>query len=318
MTDPRDDGDFLVSLTGVPEIHHTSQRLESNHRVACALVLPLHGSLPAEDQDRVFRPSDRRKIILSTNIAETSLTIDGVTTVIDCGLARSSFRLGARDRPLGVVPDQSCLRRSTCRPSGSTGPGRRSALGPIAISAISRVRATRNRSSRFVRHRAFLVAWGVADPGRFGWYDPPARIALSPPNALLRSGTGKRPTANHSNWQADARTALSSPACAVVDRRQQLVDFESVRRSPPCSQNGTSNLVTAPSNSLSSASDFLRCRLLPMSSTVSTCWTRPRPPLRPALRSRGIDPAAARQVALLRDDLLRRARCDSTGVASAP
>ena len=89
---------------------------------AGALVLPLHGSLPAEDQDRALKPSDRRKVILSTNVAETSLTIDGVTTVIDTGLARI-VRYDARTghRPLGAWPDQSAPRRPTRRPSGSNG-----------------------------------------------------------------------------------------------------------------------------------------------------------------------------------------------------
>jgi len=52
------------------------------------LVLPLHGSLPAEQQTLALRPANRRKVVLATNIAETSLTIDGVRTVVDGGFAR--------------------------------------------------------------------------------------------------------------------------------------------------------------------------------------------------------------------------------------
>ena len=85
------DGDVLVFLPGAPEIHRVatllSERLPSN----CD-VLPLHGSLDVGDQDRAIRPAvaGRRKIVLATSIAETSLTIEGVRVVVDCGLTRRS------------------------------------------------------------------------------------------------------------------------------------------------------------------------------------------------------------------------------------
>ncbi len=89
------------------------------------LVLPLHGSLPSEDQDRALRPSDRRKVILATNIAETSLTIDGVTTVVDSGLARVAGYDPARglDRlELGRISRASADQRAGR--AGRTAPGR--------------------------------------------------------------------------------------------------------------------------------------------------------------------------------------------------
>ncbi|HVS34326.1 MAG TPA: helicase-related protein, partial [Gemmataceae bacterium] len=83
-----DGGDILVFFPGAEEIRRSARRLELLAAREDLLVLPLHGSLPAEEQTRALRPADRRKIILATNIAETSLTIDGVDTVIDGGLAR--------------------------------------------------------------------------------------------------------------------------------------------------------------------------------------------------------------------------------------
>ena len=77
-------GDVLCFLPGEGEIRKTQARLAESQ----IDVLPLYGSLPKEEQDRVFRPAAGRKVILATSIAETSLTIDGVTTVIDSGLMR--------------------------------------------------------------------------------------------------------------------------------------------------------------------------------------------------------------------------------------
>ncbi len=82
----RTDGDILVFMPGAYEIQRTIR--EISHRVRDCAVLPLHGELPAADQDKAVARTSQRKIIVSTNVAETSLTIDGVTLVIDSGLAR--------------------------------------------------------------------------------------------------------------------------------------------------------------------------------------------------------------------------------------
>lgn len=84
-------GDVLVFLPGESEIRRCQTELAELAAERSLLILPLHGDLPFEDQARAVQghsPDGRRKVILSTNVAETSLTIDGVTTVIDSGLAR--------------------------------------------------------------------------------------------------------------------------------------------------------------------------------------------------------------------------------------
>ena len=78
-------GDVLVFLPGVGEIQRASEALTGERELA---VLPLYGDLPAERQDEVLRPLSRRKVVLATNVAETSITIDGVTAVVDSGLVR--------------------------------------------------------------------------------------------------------------------------------------------------------------------------------------------------------------------------------------
>jgi ATP-dependent helicase HrpB len=82
------DGHILVFLPGAAEIRAASQACDSMARAAGAIITPLHGDLPPEEQDRAVAPSKQRKIILSTNVAESSVTVEGVCAVVDSGLAR--------------------------------------------------------------------------------------------------------------------------------------------------------------------------------------------------------------------------------------
>jgi len=82
------DGDVLVFLPGQAEIRRAAAACAEIAARQDLLVLPLHGELPPAEQDRAVRKADKRKVILSTNVAETSVTIDGVVAVIDAGLAR--------------------------------------------------------------------------------------------------------------------------------------------------------------------------------------------------------------------------------------
>ena len=81
-------GDVLVFLPGMAEIRRSAAACAAPAERSGADLLPLHGDLPPEEQDRAVRPGPRRKVILSTNVAETSVTIEGVTAVVDSGLAR--------------------------------------------------------------------------------------------------------------------------------------------------------------------------------------------------------------------------------------
>ncbi|MEP6168952.1 MAG: ATP-dependent helicase C-terminal domain-containing protein, partial [Rhodopirellula bahusiensis] len=81
-------GHVLVFLPGVGEIHRVQSELERADLAGDARVVVLHGSLSPKQQDEAIRPSEFRKIVLSTNIAETSVTVDGVTAVVDSGMAK--------------------------------------------------------------------------------------------------------------------------------------------------------------------------------------------------------------------------------------
>ena len=82
------DGDVLVFMPGAYEISRTVDAIRHSRAGSEFLVLPLHGELPVADQDAAVAQYDHRKVVVATNVAETSLTIDGITIVIDSGLAR--------------------------------------------------------------------------------------------------------------------------------------------------------------------------------------------------------------------------------------
>src|SRR6185436_16042586 len=83
---------------GMQEIRQTARELESIAAERDLAVLPLHGDLPPAEQDAALSPQDRRKIVLASNLAETSITVEGVTGVVDTGLAREM----AFDRAVGL------------------------------------------------------------------------------------------------------------------------------------------------------------------------------------------------------------------------
>jgi len=97
-------GDILIFMPTEADIRETCETLEGR-RYKGAVVLPLYARLPAADQSRVFKPAAGRKIIVATNVAETSITIPGIKYVIDTGLARiSNYIPGSRTTALPVAP----------------------------------------------------------------------------------------------------------------------------------------------------------------------------------------------------------------------
>ncbi len=117
-------GHVLVFLPGAAEIRNALRTCEPLARQAFAKVLPLHGSLSAEEQDAAIAPSEFRKIICSTNVAESSITIDGVEAVVDSGLARMvnhSHWSGISRLELSKISQSSAIQRAGR--AGRTRPG---------------------------------------------------------------------------------------------------------------------------------------------------------------------------------------------------
>jgi ATP-dependent helicase HrpB len=180
-------GDVLVFLPGADEIRRVIGRLESLAVRLDLALLPLHGSLPPEEQILALRPSTRRKIILSTNIAETSLTIDGVRWVVDSGLARiPAFdpRRGLDRLELKRISKASAIQRAGR--AGRTAPGRclrlwsakeQAALDDFELPEIKRV--------DLCGAVLDLHAWGKPVAAEFGWFEAPPTDSLQSAERLL-------------------------------------------------------------------------------------------------------------------------------------
>jgi ATP-dependent helicase HrpB len=118
-------GDVLAFLPGAAEIRRAMRESQTVARQANLLVLPLHGDLSPAEQDRAIMPAQQRKVILATNVAESSVTVEGVTAVIDSGLARIatySQWTGLPTLHLGRVSKASATQRAGR--AGRTAPGR--------------------------------------------------------------------------------------------------------------------------------------------------------------------------------------------------
>jgi ATP-dependent helicase HrpB len=313
LIDPKASGHILVFLPGMAEIGRVRKRLEPAARDADALVLPLHGSLSAEDQDRALLPGNRRKVILSTNVAETSLTIDGVTTVVDTGLARTvryDAERGIDRWELARISRAAADQRAGR--AGRTGPGR-----CIRLWSEREQRGLADFEQPEI-HRIDLCgtvlalhAWGNAEPARFAWYDPPApeRLAASERLLFMLGGLAGAPPRITPMGQAMLALPIHPRLARLLEAARQddhvregaaiaaLLSERDIRARDGAGSPGAN---PARQSTASGQSDILdRLDMLAEAEAMR---------FGPSLRSRGIDPWAARQVAQLRDDLLRRDR----------
>jgi len=119
------EGDVLVFMPGGYEIMRTIGAVRNLRESGGVDILPLYGELPPEEQDRAVRPGPRRKVIVATNVAETSLTIPGVRAVVDAGLARIARfdALRGIDTLMVEAVSQASAEQRAGR-AGRTGPGR--------------------------------------------------------------------------------------------------------------------------------------------------------------------------------------------------
>ncbi|ADW68368.1 ATP-dependent helicase HrpB [Granulicella tundricola] len=125
LTKDESSGHILVFLPGAAEIRKAMRECETVARKAGMIVLQLHGDLTPAEQDRVVSPSAERKLILATNVAESSVTIDGVSAVIDSGLARvASYSPWTGLPTLAVSRVSKASARQRAGRAGRTGPGR--------------------------------------------------------------------------------------------------------------------------------------------------------------------------------------------------
>jgi ATP-dependent helicase HrpB len=173
-------GDGLVFMPGRNEIQRTIEALRSRLPSGAFEVMALHGGQSPEEQDRALNPSDRRKIVVATNVAETSLTIPGIRFVVDSGLARVHRFDPLRDlNALKLEPISQASARQRAGRAGRTAPG-------VCLRLWSE--ATQNRRAEFDApevHRIDLSeallglsVVGENDPLKFPWIDSPDSSAL--------------------------------------------------------------------------------------------------------------------------------------------
>ena len=184
------EGDVLVFLPGAGEIRRVQSLLESAQLGADVRILPLFGDLDAAAQDAAIAPSapGTRKIVLATNIAETSLTIEGVRIVVDSGLVRRSV----------LDPSTGMSRLETQRISRASAEQRQGRAGRTAPGVCYRVwsEGAHRSLAPFTPPEILdadlaplaleLASWGSDDPAALRWLDPPPAAMVASARDLLR------------------------------------------------------------------------------------------------------------------------------------
>ncbi len=182
-------GDVLAFLPGAAEIRRVLARLEERGSGPGILLAPLYGALPRTAQDAAIVPAPpgRRKVVLATDIAETSLTIEGVRVVVDGGLARAPR----------FDPRTGMTRLETVRVSQASADQRRGRAGRLGPGVCYRLwhEAEHRLLPPFtppeIMHADLaplaleLAAWGAADPAGLAWLDPPPAAAFAQARGLL-------------------------------------------------------------------------------------------------------------------------------------
>lgn len=186
------EGDILVFLPGMAEIRRVKEFIElaPDFISKKAQALPLHGDLSAESQDDALRvQSGVRRVILSTNIAETSLTLPGTRVVIDSGLVRRAV----------FDPASGMSRLETRRISRASAAQRAGRAGRVAAGVCYRLWSEGAERSLSAYTPAELIEadlmplaldlaeWGVLDPARLSWLDVPPRAVLDSARNTLRA-----------------------------------------------------------------------------------------------------------------------------------
>ena len=187
----RSSGHILTFLPGIAEIRRAMRACEPVARGMGVLVLPLHGDLSPAEQDRAVLPSAERKLILATNVAESSVTVEGVTAVIDSGLTRVaaySAWTGLPTLQVGRISKASATQRAGR--AGRTAPGQVQRLYPQEDYAL-RPEHDLPEIARADLSQLLLSlrAMGIRHPDELEWLDtPPADAVASAASLLDRIG----------------------------------------------------------------------------------------------------------------------------------
>ncbi|GAA3888858.1 ATP-dependent helicase HrpB [Saccharothrix violaceirubra] len=177
------DGDVLAFLPGVGEIARTAALL------ADVDVVPLHGRLSSRDQDAALRPGPRRRVVLATSIAESSLTVPGVRAVVDAGrsrVPRTDHRRGLSG--LTTVRVSAAVAEQRAGRAGREAPGHAYRCWPEhEHGTLPRYPEPEIRTADLTRLALELACWGTPDGTTLTWWDPPPQGALEAARTTLRA-----------------------------------------------------------------------------------------------------------------------------------
>jgi ATP-dependent helicase HrpB len=182
------EGDILVFLPGAFEIRRAQRALAGLAARKNLLLAPLYGDLTPDEQDRAIQPASQRKVILSTNVAESSVTIEGVRAVVDSGLHRV-----ATDSPWTGLPRVEVMRISRASATQRAGRAGRTAPGTVIrlYSQDDFLRRPEHDQPEILRREITqlcldLHVAGVGNPLDLEWLDAPPAEAISKAEELLR------------------------------------------------------------------------------------------------------------------------------------
>lgn len=180
-------GDILVFLPGQGEINRTEEALKG--KASGVEIHKLYGSLPFKVQQRAIEPSEKRKIVLATSIAETSLTIKGITTVVDCGYARTQvYNPNTALSSLQTVDITNDSADQRAGRAGRLGPGVCYRMWEIADqNRIQKHRTPEILSADLTALVLEMYKWGIKDINSLTWLDSPSKGTVSQAKELLES-----------------------------------------------------------------------------------------------------------------------------------
>jgi ATP-dependent helicase HrpB len=178
-------GDLLVFLPGAGEIRRCAEQLAP---VEAIDLRPLYGDIPFADQELALLPGTRRRVVLATNIAETSLTIDGIGTVVDAGFERRPrFDPVTGSTRLDLVRISMASAEQRAGRAGRLGPGSCLRLWSLGTHGALLPAAPPEILQADLAPLALELAhWGVSDATLLPWLDPPPPGALAAARELLR------------------------------------------------------------------------------------------------------------------------------------
>lgn len=182
------EGDVLAFLPGSGEIRACAAQLaESGVARRNVVVCQLYGDLPIAEQQKVIQAGPKRKVVLATSIAETSLTIEGVRTVIDCGMSRRlQYDPGNGLNRLVTVRESRASAEQRAGRAGRTAPGVCYRLyTPHTLHAMAPHTPSEITVTDLSQLLLELAAWGVTDPLQLGWLDAPPAAAQESARRLL-------------------------------------------------------------------------------------------------------------------------------------